>query len=136
MVLLLVLLWRLAGLPPWTWVASLALLPMGAALAADRYRNLGHALVSRSLVTSWGSLVRRRCVLASDGIIGWNLDQSFFQRRSGLATLVATTAAGRQQYRVQDVSLSEALRVADDGIPGLLTPFLVPDFSAGGRGVE
>jgi putative membrane protein len=136
MVLLLVLLWRLAGLPPWTWVASLALLPIGAALAADRYRNLGHALVGRSLVTSWGSLVRRRCVLASDGIIGWNLDQSFFQRRSGLATLVATTAAGRQQYRVQDVSLSEALRVADDGIPGLLTPFLVPDFSAGGPGVE
>jgi len=124
-VVVLLLLWRLVGLPPWTWVASLALFPIGAALAADRYRNLGHALVGRTVVTSLGSLARRRWMLATDGIIGWNLDRSFFQRRSGLATLVATTAAGRQQYRIEDVTLGEALRVADEAVPGLLTPFLV-----------
>jgi putative membrane protein len=135
-ILLLMLLWRLAGLPPWTWMVSVALLPLGAALAADRYRSLGHAVVGRSLVTRWGSLVRRRCVLASDGIIGWNVDQSFFQRRLGLATLVATTAAGRQQYRVQDVSLAEALHVAEEGIPGLVTPFLLPAFTSRGASVE
>ena len=116
----------LVGLPQWTWEPSLALFPIGAALAADRYRNLGHALVGPTLVTAWGCLVRRRCVLASDAIIGWNIDQSFFQRRSDLATLVATTAAGRQRYRIQDVGLGEALRVADRGAPGLLTAFLVP----------
>ena len=124
-VIVLLLLWRLVDLPPWTWVVSLALFPIGAALAADRYRNLGHALVGRTVVTSLGSLVRRRWMLATDGIIGWNLDRSFFQRRSGLATLVATTAAGRQQYRIEDVTLGEALRVADEAVPGLLSPFLV-----------
>ena len=120
-------LWRLAVMPAWPWEASLALLPIGAAVAADRYRSLGHAMAGRMLVTSWGSLVRRRCVLACDGIIGWNVDQSFFQRRAGLATLVATTAAGRQAYRIQDVAVSEALRLATTAVPDLLTPFLEPD---------
>jgi putative membrane protein len=124
---LVVVLFALAGLAPalaWTWQASLVLLPVGLALAYDRYLNLGHALVGRTLVTRAGSLVRRRSMVACDGIIGWNLRQSFFQRRAGLATLVATTAAGRQQYEVQDVGLAEAVRVADEALPGLLTPFL------------
>ncbi|MDQ6922097.1 MAG: PH domain-containing protein, partial [Candidatus Dormibacteraeota bacterium] len=73
-----------------------------------------------------GSLVRRRSMLSCDGIIGWNLRQSFFQRRAGLATLVATTAAGRQQYAVQDVPLDEAVDVANRALPELLAPFLLP----------
>jgi putative membrane protein len=105
---------------------SLALLPPGAALAYDRYRSLGHALVGRTLVTRLGSLVRRRSMLACEGIIGWNLKQSFFQRRANLATLEATTAAGRQRYVVQDVPVDEALGLADRAVPGLLTPFLEP----------
>jgi putative membrane protein len=120
----LLLLWRLAGLPAWTWELWLALVLPGAALAVDRYRSLGHTVAGGSLVTAYGSLVRRRCVLSCDGIIGWNLHRSFFQRRAGLATLVATTAAGQQEYRIQDVDLPEALRVAGDAVPGLLTPFL------------
>ena len=71
-----------------------------------------------------GSLVRRRCAIAAEGIIGWNIERSFFQRRAGLATLVATTAAGDQHYDVQDVELGEALRLADELVPGLLSPFL------------
>jgi len=122
---ILVALPRLLPLPPWTWEVSLVLVPVAAALAYDRYRGLGHALTGRFLVTSLGSLVRRRCVLAVDGIIGWNLEESFFQRRAGLATLVATTAAGRQRYAVQDVPLEDALRLADDALPELLAPFLV-----------
>jgi putative membrane protein len=101
------------------------LLPIGAALAYDRYRSLGHALVGRILVTRLGSLVRRRSMVACDGIIGWNLRQSFFQRRAGLATLVATTAAGRQRYAVEDVPLDEAVHVADRALPDLVAPFLV-----------
>ena len=112
-------------LPSWTWEVSLVLLPLAAALAYDRYRGLGHALVGRFLVTSRGSIVRRRWMLDREGIIGWNLEQSFFQRRAGLVTLVATTAAGRQQYAVQDVTVEEALRVADAALPDLLAPFLV-----------
>jgi putative membrane protein len=117
-------LWRWAGLPAWAWLASLALLPAGALLAIDRYRGLGHAVAGGHLVCSTGSLVRRRNLLAREGIIGWNLRQSFFQRRAGLVTLTATTAAGRQSYRVQDVETAEALRVAEAALPGLLSPFL------------
>jgi putative membrane protein len=116
---------RLGPLPLSTWVVLVALLPAGAALANDRYRSLGHALAGRILVTRVGSLVRRRSMLSCDGIIGWNLRQSFFQRRAGLATLVATTAAGRQQYAVQDVPLDEAVDVANRALPELLAPFLL-----------
>ena len=68
--------------------------------------------------------MRRRCVLAAEGIIGWNVERSFFQRRAGLATLTATTAAGHQHYDVQDVEIGEALRVAEELLPGLAEPFL------------
>ncbi|MGH3375844.1 MAG: PH domain-containing protein, partial [Actinoallomurus sp.] len=112
-------------LPAWTWQVSPALLVIAVALAYDRTRSLGHALVERTLVSRGGSLVRRRSALSYDGIIGWNFQRSFFQRRAGLATLVATTAAGRQRIDVEDVPLAEALRVADEALPGLLTPFAV-----------
>jgi putative membrane protein len=106
----------------------LVLLPIGALLAADRYRSLGHAVSASAdgvtLVGRHGSLVRRRVMLSRDGIIGWNVHQSFFQRRAGLATLIATTAAGHQHYEIVDVELAEALRVADQALPGLVTPFL------------
>ena len=120
-------LWWWAGLPAWVWLGSLALLPCGALAAADRYRSLGHAVVDGRLVSAAGSLVRRRHVLACEGIIGWNLRQSFFQRRAGLVTLTATTAAGRQAYHVQDVTAAEALRVAGEALPDLLTPFLAAE---------
>jgi putative membrane protein len=110
--------------PEWLPVAGLVVLPVAVALAADRYRNLGHAVAGGRLVVRSGSLVRRRCAVAAEGIIGWNLERSFFQRRAGLATLVATTAAGHQHYDVQDVEVGEALRVAEQLLPGLATPFL------------
>ena len=72
-----------------------------------------------------GSLVRRRTVLTRDGIIGWNLRQSFFQRRAGVVTVEATTAAGRQRYAAEDVPAELAVRLADRALPGLLTPFLM-----------
>jgi len=114
----------LFGWPGWPWQAALALLPFALALAADRYRSLGHAVSGDRLVARAGSLVRRRSVLAHDGIIGWNITRTLFQRRAGLTTLTATTAAGHQHYDVQDVALAEALRVAEAATPGLLTPFL------------
>jgi putative membrane protein len=76
------------------------------------------------LVAGRGSLVRRRAAVAAEGIIGWNIERSFFQRRAGLATLTATTAAGEQHYDVQDVEIGEALRVAEELLPGLTAPFL------------
>ncbi|WP_370946993.1 PH domain-containing protein [Amycolatopsis sp. cg5] len=120
------LLWAMDVVTLGVALSSLAVLPIAAALAFDRYRNLGHAVVGPALVSRHGSLVRRRVVLSRDGIVGWNLRRSFFQRRAGLATLTATTAAGNQHYSVPDVETAEALRVADELLPGLIEQFLVP----------
>lgn len=114
----------LAGAPWWAFWAALAMLPLGALLAWDRAGNLGHALTDHWLVSRHGSLVRRRHVLNTDAVIGWNLTSSLFQRRVGLTTLVATTAGGRQHYAIADVCGTEALRVARTAVPGLLDQFL------------
>ena len=58
-------------------------------------------------------------------MIGWVVQQSLFQRRAGLASLVATTAAGAEKVVVRDVPLGRAVALADAATPGLLTPFLV-----------
>jgi putative membrane protein len=93
-------------------------------LAADRYRRLGHGLVGGWFVTSRDTLDGRRDVLDTDGIIGWSLGQSFFQRRAGLTNLTATTGAGRQAYGVYDVPEPAALALVRAADPGLIEPFL------------
>ena len=113
------------GAPLWLAAPALLTVPVAVMLAGDRYRSLGHAIAGGFLVTRAGSLDRRRDMLECDGIIGWNLHQTFFQRRVGLATLTATTAAGRQRYAATDVPLSLALPLADRALPGLLGDFLV-----------
>ena len=80
------------------WLVPAALLPpAGAALAADRVAALGHALADGHLVASSGSLDRRREMLGADSVIGWTMRSTWFQRRAGLTSLVATTAGGRQR---------------------------------------
>ena len=116
-----------SGAPLWLGLAAALTIPLAALLAADRYRSLGHSLSAGALVTQQGSLGRRRDVLACDGIIGWNLRQTFFQRRAGLATLTATTAAGRQRYAVTDLPLSMAIALGNRALPGLLADFLEPE---------
>ena len=120
----LLVLWRAGQLAGWLAIGSLLLPLLAGLLALDRYRNLGHARAGRYLHTQFGSLLRRRVLLQTDGIIGWNLRESFFQRRAGIATLTATTAAGRQAYRVTDLDTDAALRLADAAVPGLLAEFL------------
>ncbi len=116
-----------AGAPPWLGAAAVVTVPAAVMLAADRYRSLGHALSGSFLVMRQGCLDRRRDVVDCEGIIGWNVRESFFQRRAGLATLTATTAAGRQQYAITDVPLFMAVAVGNRALPGLLDAFLVPD---------
>jgi putative membrane protein len=112
-------------LPSWPWVVALIVLaPVAAGLAADRYRNLGHTLTGSYLVGRTGAVVRDTFALRRDGIIGWRFHQSFFQRRAGLATVVATTAGGSSAYAVPDVPEPVGVRLADEAVPGLLTPFL------------
>jgi len=115
----------LASPVPW-WVLLPALLPLAAALplASDRYRRLGHALTEDYLVVRDGGLRGRRDVVQRSGVIGWNIQQSWFQRRAGLVSLVATTAAGQQAYTALDIPEEQAIALADAAVPGLITPFL------------
>jgi putative membrane protein len=69
---------------------------------------------------------RRTAALQRTGVIGWTMTSSPFQRRAGLITIHATTAANKGAYPIYDIAEAEGLAVADEAIPGLLTPFLEP----------
>ncbi|MGY2876841.1 putative membrane protein [Marmoricola sp. URHA0025 HA25] len=111
-------------LPPWLVVATAPLPLAGLALGLDRYARLGHALTPAYVVVRWGSLRGRRDALQRSGIIGWNIQQSWFQKRAGLVSLTATTAAGQQSYEILDVPESVAIALADEAVPGLVGQFL------------
>jgi putative membrane protein len=106
-------------LPPGGWL-GLLLLPAAALLGLDRARSLGHALTARHVVVREGSLVRRTVALRREGVLGWTVRQSPFQRRAGLVTVEAVTAAGAGGYRVLDIGAVDGVRLADAATPGLL----------------
>jgi putative membrane protein len=103
--------------PLWLWAAWVAVTAWCALLAADRIGALGHRVDSRWLVMRAGSVERRRDCLATAGIIGWTVRQSPFQRRAGVATLVAATAAGVKRYPLIDVPEDQAWAVAAQASP-------------------
>ncbi|WP_395657588.1 PH domain-containing protein [Nocardioides sp.] len=112
------------GLPVWVPLVAALGVPVALALAADRARALGHALTEGYVVVRSGSLDRRREALATDSVIGWNLRATWFQRRAGLTTLVATTAGGRQSLTALDVPEATAVALAHAAHPQLLEQFL------------
>jgi putative membrane protein len=107
-------------------LVALAPLPLvvGALLGWDRSRSLGHALVGDWLVARSGSLTRKRELLATDAVIGWNLQSTWFQRRAGLVTLVATTAGGSQRVVVVDVPEEVGVELAAAAVPDLVRQFV------------
>ncbi len=111
---------------PWWWPVPVAVaaLALAALVGESTYRHLGHALAEEHLVAGSGALARIRTVLETDGIIGWVVSQTWWQRRIGLADLTATTAAGAERVLVRDVRLDVAVSLADRATPGLLTDFV------------
>lgn len=112
-------------LPGWTWALPVLLALVMAALAEDRYRGLGHRVLPGTtgptwLITRRGSLDRNRDCLEAPGIIGWTVRQTFWQRRAGLATVVAATAAGKKAYLVVDIPLDRAYSLIEEVTPGRL----------------
>ncbi len=107
-----------------TAVLAVVVLGLGVVLGESAYRHLGHARTTEHLVSGDGITTRRRTVLESDGIIGWVVVQTWFQRRAGLATLVATTAAGAESVRIVDMPLEWAVELADASTPGVLSAWL------------
>ena len=109
-------------LPPTLLVVGL---PLAVVVAETSYRHLGHALAPAGspthLAVGHPRAARVRTVLETDGIIGWALTETWFQRRAGLADLVATTAAGAEKVVVRDVPRTRAIELADTATPGVLT---------------
>ncbi|MGB5953669.1 MAG: PH domain-containing protein [Ornithinimicrobium sp.] len=104
---------------PW-WVVAvfyLGVALLGVLEAEAEYANLGHALTPEHVVSRHGAYSRKREVLERSGVIGWLIQQSFFQRRLGLATLVATTAAGSQSVTITDIPIDLAVALAAETTP-------------------
>ncbi len=102
------------------WMPLLVLLGWGSlsvGLAEAAYRNLGHGLTEQHMMSGYGAISRTREVLERAGVIGWVIQQSFFQRRVGLSTLVATTAAGSESVKIRDIPLDAAIAVATQTTP-------------------
>ncbi|MFG1970426.1 PH domain-containing protein [Nonomuraea fuscirosea] len=108
----------------WVWVLPVMVLAFGLWLAVAGAASLGHALSSRHLVIRRGAVARRTVALERRGIAGWTITESYFQRRAGLLTVRATTAAGKGHYEVVDVGHGDGLDLADRAVPELLAPFL------------
>ena len=106
-----------ATVPMWAWIVLAVLTLCAAVLAADRARALGHRVDGSWLVARAGSLERRRDCIAAAGIIGWTVRQTFLQRRAGVATLVAATAAGVKHYQVIDVPAEFGWSIAGAASP-------------------
>ncbi|GAA3195031.1 PH domain-containing protein [Nonomuraea roseoviolacea] len=120
---------RDGALEAWVWGAVAAVLllvlPLALLVAVAGYRGLGHGLGGRHLLARSGAVVRRTVALDRGGIVGWTITQSYVQRRAGLLTVSATTAAGDGHYDVVDVGGDTGLELAARAVPGLLDPFLV-----------
>ncbi len=115
-------------LPWWLPVlVGLAFAALGVAVAEAEYRHLGHRLDPDHLTAGSGALTRRRTVLERDGVIGWVVKQTWFQRRRDLATLVATTAAGHEHVEVRDLPLARAIELSCQVTPDAVRPFLTND---------
>ncbi|MFE0735778.1 PH domain-containing protein [Streptomyces sp. NPDC058855] len=102
------------------------LAPLAVLLARDAYRSLGHAVSGPYLVARSGTVRRSTVALRRSGVIGWTVKQSYVQRRAGLLTVTATTAAGAGAYTVPDAGVDQGLAFAAEAVPGLLAPFLEP----------
>lgn len=107
----------------WWGAAAWAVAVAGAVVA---YRALGHALAGRYLVVRSGLLSRATTVLRRDAVSTIALRESVLQRRLGLRTVSAMTAAGWGVYEAPDVAADDALAFAAGAAPGLLEPFLEP----------
>ena len=93
----------------WWWVlaAGIALTVLGVPVGLGRYASLGHAVGRESFTVRSGWLVREQAVLQRRAVVGWRVRQSFFQRRAGLATVVACVGAGSGGYAAVDLASAD-----------------------------
>ena len=95
----------------WWWVLALglALLVLGVPLGLGRYAALGHASGADSFTVRSGWLVREQAVLQRRAVVGWQVRQSPFQQKAGLATVTACVGAGSGGYTAVDMADDEVV---------------------------
>jgi putative membrane protein len=122
--------WGVEPVSPWWALAPAAVaLPLGLLYAQGAYRGLGHGLGEPKpgrhyLLLRRGMFLRSTSVLKREAVIGWRVRRSPFQRRRGLSTLGATVAADKGVHWAPDIGTGDGLRLAEEAVPDLLTPFL------------
>lgn len=92
--------WELLG-------AGVALTVLGVPVARGLYASLGHAAGPRSFSVRRGWLVREQAVLERRAVVAWEVRQSLFQRRAGLATVTACVGAGSGGYPAVDMAADD-----------------------------
>lgn len=112
------------AVPAVVLLVAAGLWPVALLLALAAHRALGHAIAGDHLVVRSGMTSRTTSVLRRDAVSTVALRQSVLQRRLGLTTVSAMTAAGWGVYEAPDVDAREAVAFAAAAAPGLLDPFL------------
>jgi uncharacterized membrane protein YdbT with pleckstrin-like domain len=88
---------------------GIALLVLGVPIGLGRYAALGHAAGPRSFAVRSGWLVQEKAVLQRRAVVGWRVRQSPFQRRAGVATVVACVGAGSGGYAAVDLATDDVV---------------------------
>ncbi|HEY9314043.1 PH domain-containing protein [Williamsia sp.] len=101
----------------WSWPLWLFIIPAAATAilvpsSVGHYRGLGHRIEDGYLFSRRGFFLRRYDAVQLRGISGVAVHQTVFQRRLGLASVIATTASGDKAYHVVDVDLATATDLA------------------------
>ena len=87
---------------------GIALTVLGIPLARGYYAALGHTTGPRSFSVRRGWLLREQAVLERRAVVGWQVRQTMFQRRAGLATVTACVGAGAGGYAAVDMAATDA----------------------------
>lgn len=100
------------------WLLALA----GAVIA---YRALGHTITGRYLVVRSGLMNRATYALHRSAVSTIVVKESIFQRRLGVRTVSAMSAAGYGIYEAPDVAARDSLSLAVQAAPGVLDEFII-----------
>ncbi|GAB79224.1 putative membrane protein [Austwickia chelonae] len=122
--------WWRWGWPTWLFGVLAAVVVFQSWVAWLRARRLGHALVPGYLVADEGTMPFNRTVLRVPSIIGWQISESWFQRRQGLVTLSALMASGMGSVQVTDVPRAEAVRIIAAATPRTAAAYLTAGTSS------
>ncbi|WP_166353237.1 PH domain-containing protein [Phytoactinopolyspora limicola] len=112
--------------PWWAVIAGLGIWPVTLWGAWVAYRALGHTICGDYVVVRSGLTSRSTAALQRKAVSTVAIRQSLLQRRLGLATVSAMTAAGWGIYEAPDVDVAEAVPFARAAAPGLLDRYAEP----------